>query len=71
MVQKHLVINKPSVSSDIKINKREYSLTIGRGDPEIKVIYWIEGIPGVDAFSLATNCFMLSGKFSLINHGCY
>lgn len=65
---KHLVINKPSVSSDIKINKREYSLTIGRGDPEIKVTYWIEGIPGVDAFSLATNCYA-QWKVFLINQG--
>lgn len=56
---KHLTITNPSIDSNVSVNRREYSLSIGGGQPEIKIYYWVHaGGKLVDAFDLATNCII-------------
>jgi len=55
---KHLVINNPSIDSNVSVNRRKYSISIGGGPTKIEIHYFVRtgNYPPLDAFDLATNC---------------
>jgi len=64
---KHLLITKPSVNSNMKINKHEYKISIA-GNLKREMTYRIDGLPGVDIFTIATSCYYQWREF-LISQG--